>query len=114
MLSNEKYLRNILNNNVHNYSNNPNNPNIDSKATGINKQLIEIKNNFSKNSVSIPSYITNHENIKQTNIEKNKRFLNEQIRLNNLLEIDKFKQITIYVMYIIVAISSALLIFLLK
>ena len=49
-----------------------------------------------------------------TNNNKNEKYIEEQIRLNNLQEINHSKQITIYIMYFILLVSVGLLIYLLK
>lgn len=45
---------------------------------------------------------------------KNDEYINQQIRINNLNEIDHSKQIYIYILYIILFISSGCLVLLLK
>ena len=48
------------------------------------------------------------------NKNQNDEYINQQIRINNLNEIDHSKQIYIYILYIILFISSGCLVLLLK
>jgi hypothetical protein len=48
------------------------------------------------------------------NDDNNVDFLDQQIRLNNLKEVDNYKQITIYILYFILLLSCGLLFYLLK
>ena len=48
------------------------------------------------------------------NLLKNSNYIEEQIRLNNLKEINNSKQITIYILYFILLISGGFLVYLLR
>ena len=48
------------------------------------------------------------------NFKKNRTYIEEQIRLNNLKEINNSKQITIYILYFILLISGGFLVYLLR
>ena len=55
-----------------------------------------------------------NENIQKNNKKHNVQYLNQQVRLNNLKEIDNSKKMTIYILYLILLSSGGLLVFLLK
>jgi ABC-type antimicrobial peptide transport system permease subunit len=59
-------------------------------------------------------YNEDNDKLQNQNEDNNDEFLNQQIRLNNLKEVDNYKQITIYIMYFILLLSCGLLFYLLK
>ena len=99
-------------------------PNTDPESTIlINKYASHIKHGTSSQQLDkdlpIPPNLTvkydnNHKHALDNNTKHHDEHINQQIRINNLNEIDHSKQITIYILYIILFISSGLLLFLLK
>jgi len=59
-------------------------------------------------------YDGTYEKVIEKNKTKNEKQINGQLRLNNLKEINHSKQITIYIMYILLLVTGGLLIFILK
>ena len=66
------------------------------------------------NTFSQAEYSNKDKTLHETNDENNVDFLEQQIRLNNLKEVDNYKQITIYIMYFILLLSCGLLFYLLR
>ena len=60
------------------------------------------------------AYNEGNENLQKNNKKHNVQYLNQQVRLNNLKEIDNSKKMTIYILYLILLSSGGLLVFLLK
>ena len=66
------------------------------------------------NSLDINKYSEQNDQLYTKNKNKNMLYTNNQIRLNNLKEIDNSKQVAIYILYIVLIISCMVLFFLLR
>ena len=94
-------------------------------STEINTTVDEYKANIGQGYKISPNYIhgtkTKQNDMyiaiakktREANLTKNRNYIDEQIRLNNLKEINNSKQITIYILYFILFISGGLLVYLL-
>jgi ABC-type antimicrobial peptide transport system permease subunit len=65
-------------------------------------------------SLDINNYSNKNDELYTDNNNKNNLYTNNQIRLNNLKEIDNSKQVAIYILYIVLIISCMVLFFLLR
>lgn len=96
------------------------NDNIDKYAhkirygTQLNKEDLPDKYEPEDITTQLKDYNKDNDTLQNQNEDNNDEFLNQQIRLNNLKEVDNYKQITIYIMYFILLLSCGLLFYLLK
>ena len=65
-------------------------------------------------SLDINNYSNKNDKLYTDNNNKNNLYTNNQIRLNNLKEIDNSKQVTIYLLYIVLIVSGIALFLLLR